>query len=232
MKHVLALAALGAAALPATADASSARFVAYVEGRQVTTWEMPRYQIGAADCQGTQFRTASGSETVTFRTKPARLRAYRPNPKAGVMLTYGAWGRFAAGKPHLAATGTITRAYSESLEWEPGPCGAPAPQPARFNDCGSERWTPEVRLSWVGKRVEVDADSSGIPFVNCELRSPTGVEQGDFTDTVSQRYPARDLFDRSQGLVEVLGRKTFTEQFDHGTTTTTVTWKLRLRRAR
>ena len=42
----------------------------------------------------------------------------------------------------------------------------------------------------------------------------------------------RDLFDRSQGLVEVLGRKTFSEPIEFGSTTTTISWKLRLRRAR
>ncbi len=58
-------------------------------------------------------------------------------------------------------------------------------------------------------------------------------QEGGYTE-IGQRYPVRDLFDRSQGLVEVLGRKTWTEKIarDHGTATTTTTFKLRLRRAR
>ncbi len=229
---VLACAAAGAGAIPAVADASSARFVAYVEGRQVTTWDMPRHQLGSADCKGALFSTAHGTETVTFRTKPARLLAYRPNPQAGVALLYGTWNRFAAGRAALQGAGTITRAHTETQEYEPGPCGAPPPAPPKPNDCGTQRWKPQVRLRWDGNTVSVDADEPKLRFALCTVHSASGVHDGDFTEGVGQRYPARDLFDRSQGLVEVLGRKTLREQLRFGTTTTTITWKLRLRRAR
>lgn len=228
----LAALALSAAAPPAAAEAaSSARFVASLEGRQVTSWEQPRYQFGTGDCKGTPYRAARGSETIAFRTSPARLLAYRPNPRAGVTVKYGTWSRFAAGRPWLNGTGSVDRAFTESLTYEAGPCGAPPPPAPRSDDCGTERWRPVVRLAWTRGRVEVDADGDGIPFLNCEIQSPPGVEEGDLTDGIGQRYPARDLFDPSQGLVEVLGRRTFTAKIEHGTTTTTVRWKLRLRRA-
>jgi hypothetical protein len=184
------------------------------------------------DCKGAQFSTASGSETVKFRTRSARLLAYRPNPKAGVALLYGTWNRFSPGKPHLTGTGTLTRAHMETLDYEPGPCGAPPPAPPSVTDCRTEPWNPEVRLRWTGNRVTVDADDPGLRFLECPVFSASGVLDEDFTEGVEQRYPVRDLFDRSQGLVEVLGRKTFNEPIEFGSTTTTITWKLRLRRAR
>jgi hypothetical protein len=233
MKRSLIIAALAAAALPAAADAKEARFVAYVEGKQLTTWQIPRHQDGVRDCKGAQFKAQSGSETVRFSTKPARLLAYKPNAGAGVTVKYGTWSRFAAGKPALKGAGPMTRAFTETVDHEPGPCGAPAPEEPGVTDCRADRWKPEVRLSWNGSRVSVDADEAQLRFVECTLFVPTGVYEQDFTGGVEQRYPARDLFDRSQGLVEVLGRKTFSGDLPFGgTTTTTITWKLRLRRAR
>lgn len=90
-----------------------------------------------------------------------------------------------------------------------------------------------MRVRWDGSTVYVEADEPKLRFHFCPVYSASGVFDGDFTDTVGRRYPARDLFDRSQGLVEVLGRKTFSEELQFGgSTTTTITWKLRLRRAR
>jgi hypothetical protein len=181
---------------------------------------------------GARFVTESGSETVKFSTKPARLLAYKPNPRAGVALLYGTWNRYSSGARWLKGTGKVTRAYTESVEYEPGPCGVRTPEPPPYRDCRTEAWNPDVGVRWEGNRVFVDANDFEIKFLECPLQSASGVLQEDFTEGVWQRYPVRDLFDRSQGLVEVLGSKTFTEELRFGSTTTKITWKLRLRRAR
>jgi len=227
MKTILIAAAVLALA-PATASAQSARFVGYVEGKQVTTWEIPRHQHGVRDCKGAAFLAERGSETVRFRTRPARIRADRIGGYPA--LKYGTWSRFAAGKPHLAATGTVTRTHDAVRDYEPGPCGAP-PQPAPpVYDCGKRRYAPEVRLQWRGHTAFVAAAQPDLAFLSCPLRAATGIIEGDFTE-IGERYPVRELFDRRQGLVVVLGKRTYSEQLDFGgVTTTTITWKLRLRR--
>ena len=107
-------------------------------------------------------------------------------------------------------------------------------------DCGTIDFDPDVTIGWKGNRVEIHADDLVVPidgtstdFENCPIEGPVEPHEGAWTN-ISQRYPVRDLFDRSQGLVEVLGLRTWTEKIrnDHGTATTTTTFKLRLRRAR
>jgi hypothetical protein len=70
-------------------------------------------------------------------------------------------------------------------------------------------------------------------YENCPLYHPSEADEGDFTTTTTtQRFPVKEVFDESQGLIVVVGRKTFTEEFPkvQATATTTVTWTLRLRR--
>ncbi len=85
----------------------------------------------------------------------------------------------------------------------------------------------------------VRADDLFIPldgsdeFKNCPLFTPDDADGGSFT-SIDQRFPARELFDRSKGLIVVVAKKTWTGKIaaDHGTATTTTRFTVRLRRAR
>jgi hypothetical protein len=242
MKRAVALAAVAVAALaPAgaaeAAPQKTARFVAYVSGKQVTTWNMPRYAT-YRDCQGQRYTEGEGREVVTFRSeKPTRLLVYK-NGAYGPFVRYGTWSRFGQSTAiGIQATGKADRTGRVVHSLEPSVChdaGDPTSEDTGPYDCGSRPYSPAVGLDWRGNRLTLATlDLFPEPFQNCPLNVPAGVDGQDITK-ISERYPARDLFDRSQGLVVVLGRQTFTGKFqsDHGTTTTTVTWKLRLRRAR
>lgn len=233
---VAAVGAAGACAPAASAAPLSAKFVAYAEGKQTTTWTMARHMTGG-DCKGTTYRSGSGTDTVTFKTKPTKVLVYRANPKAGLQVRYGTWDQYAqTSAPSMRAKNTVARHGAFHDELEVGECGPPsAPPEPRESDCATETRPAEVWLRWSGDRVEVEAD--GRPpaiFSDCPLYWADGVEDSDFTDHVSQRYPVRDVLDRSQGLVEVLGRKTWQEEqrYSHVKTSTTLRWKLRLRRVR
>jgi hypothetical protein len=232
----------GAAALAPAAGASpfepkEARFVAYVEGKQVTKWNQPRTS-GQAGCQGVRWREGGGEETIRFRTKPTRILVEKFG-RGAVHVKYGTWDRFEPPKlDGLEAKGKLTRTGRLVTGIEPGWCfgGGPTVTDSGPYDCGTIPWVgQEILLDWDGNRVKVQNSSEFVPlnFGNCPIRVGPEVDDGRFT-TVSQRYPVRDLFDRSQGLVEVLGRKTwtYTPRDKSVTTTTTASFRLRLRRAR
>jgi hypothetical protein len=229
------------AVAPAAAAPKPARFVAHIQGKQVTTWKEPRWK-GNSDCQGQRYQEGGGTETVRFKSKkPFRLTAVRLGRTVDVM--YGTWRKLDYSRSFgIPTPGTITRNASIVHSIEPGYCfgGGPTQSDTGPYDCRTLRrpdW--ETRLSWYGSRLEVEVLDTGsfLPggdrdwFDNCPMIVPFDADEGEIT-TISQRYPVRDLFDRSQGLVEVLGRKRFEyeDQFRHATTN--VTWKLRLRRVR
>jgi hypothetical protein len=242
MKRAAALVAAAVAALaPAgaaeAAPQKSAKFVAYVSGKQETTWNVPRYAT-YRDCQGQRYTEGEGRELVTFRSrKPMRILVYK-NGAYGPFVRYGTWSRFGGSlSTGIHTTGKAERTGRTVHSIEPSVChdaGDPTSEDTGPYDCGSRPFEPVVHLNWSGDRLELSTlDLFPEPFENCPLYVPAGVDQQDITK-IGQRYPARAVFDRSQGLVEVLGRKTFTAKIahDHGTATTTVTWKVRLRRAR
>lgn len=228
--------AVGALAPAAPAAPLSAKFIAYVEGKQTTTWTMARHMTGG-DCQGTTYRSGSGTDTVTFKTKPTKVLVFRANPKAGLQVRYGSFDQYSLDAPlSMKGTNTVARKGAYFDELEVGECGPPSdpPEPPK-SDCATEKRPAEVSFQWSGDRVSVAANGNPYAiFTRCPLYWADGVEESDFTDGVSQRYPVRDVLDRSQGLVEVLGRKTWTEeqQYSHVKTSTTLKWKLRLRRVR
>jgi hypothetical protein len=248
----LALVTMAAAALAAAAPAAEAqgryspqmaRFVAYLEAKQVTQWSFPRYRSGNGNCQGIPFREGKGEQTIRFRTKPLRLLVTRYG-NGPAHVTYGTWNRFkpstrfgldAGGK--LVRTGRILQIIEPDWCWG----GGPTVVDTGPYDCGERPFNPDVLIGWKGNRVRVDTDAPPNPlgpgqplFRQCPLTVPLSVLQEDWT-AVTQRYPLKDVFDRSQGLVEVLGRRTWTRDkivAGVGTATTTATFKLRLRRAR
>jgi hypothetical protein len=215
--------------------------VAYVEGKQVTTWNVPRYNT-YRDCQGQRWHEGKGTETVSFRTKPTRILVVKPPLATEPQVKVGTWSRFKVPKGYsIFGTGKVERTGQHIHGIDPAVChdaGDPTQTDTGPYDCGTRPFHPDVVIRWRAGRVEISADDLVRPlgpvgeFANCPIEAPIEPHTGAWTD-ISQRYPLRDVFDRSQGLVEVLGRKTWTENVvrDHGTATTTTTFKLRLRRA-
>lgn len=179
---------------------------------------------------------------MTFRSrKPFKVLATRAG--RAVMLSYGSWRAFGRSQLGIPTPGRVTRTGRFVTTIEPSWCfgGGPTETDTGPYDCRTlSRPGWHTRLDWRGKRMEVhvvnrtaltdpfdDEDS----FDSCPLIIAHGADEASIT-SISQAYPVRDLFDSSQGLVEVLGRKRFTyrDQFRHGTTT--VSWKVRLRRVR
>jgi hypothetical protein len=241
---VLVACLAGAAALAPAAEARvrEARFVAYVSGKQETTWKLPRTNT-YLNCQGQRWEEGEGSETVRFRSKPMRVLVYM-NGRYGPFVRYGTWSLNTVPKrTSLEGKGTITRTGRHTGGIEPGWCFSLPTTREDFGapyDCGTQKWEPDVQLRWERDKVTVSAAREFVPiqgtgFETCPLFRTAEAGLADFVD-VAQRYPRKDVFDPSQGLVEVLGRKTFSGQVGKhpvfGPGSTTVTWKLRLRRAR
>jgi hypothetical protein len=245
MKKALATAVLAAAALTpvgaaeAEAGFKTARFVAYVEGKQTTTWNVPRYPTGG-NCMGATFHESHGEEKIRWRTKPMKVLVFKAPRATSVQVRYGSWSIFSQrSEPGLTGTGTLVRSGSRLDTLDPGPChdaGDPTSDDHGPYDCGTQPYDPSVAIGWRSNRVRVEVANMIKPltdFVNCPVDGPLEPDEGEWTN-ISQRYPVKDVFDRSRGLIEVLGRKTWTEKIhrDHGTATTVTTFKLRLWRAR
>jgi hypothetical protein len=238
MAAVTAAAALAPAGAAGAAD--QARFVAYVEGKQVTTWDIPRHDT-YFNCQGQRWEEGGGREVVRFQIKPTRILVYRNRTGSSLQMKIGTWSLFKqrprfsiTGSGKLERTGRIVRGIDPSVCHD---ADDPTVEDTGPYDCGSRTLAPDVSIGWVGDRVHVDATDLlgpvGATFENCPVMGPVEPTEGGYTK-IGERYPVRDVFDRSQGLVEVLGRKTWTEKIaaGHGTATTTTTFKLRLRRAK
>jgi hypothetical protein len=183
-----------------------------------------------------------GKETARFRTKPMRVVVYTNNG-SGPFIRYGTWRTNApGGKTSLAGKGTIVRQGRITHGIEPGWCFAGGPtvrdEGAPY-DCRSTPWEPDVQLRWENGRLEVSAGEIFVPldgarFKSCPTFRPRPLGQEEFVD-LSQRYPLRDVFDRTQNLVEVRADRTYTGEVGRhpafGAGSTKVTWRVRLRRA-
>lgn len=242
----VAIALLATLATASAAEAApgikTARFVAYVEGKQTTKWNVPRWNT-YRDCQGQRWEQATGSETIRFRTKPMRLLAYKPPLATVPQLRYGGWSMFGEQRADaLAGSGKIVRDGKHQRGIEPSECfdgDEPTVTDTGPYDCGRRAFNPGVRLEWIGRRMTVRADDLVVPldgsgdYDNCPLMAADGPDEGSFT-AIDQRFPPRGLFNRSQGLIVVVGKKTWSGEVasGHGTSTTTTTFTVRLRRAR
>lgn len=223
------------------AKPQTARFVAYVEGKQVTDWKVPRYASGS-DCQGQRYTEGGGGETIRFATKPFKLLAYRLPGRTEPMLRFGTWDQFAQTDAFsVKATGTLKRTGKLEYSLDPGQChdaDDPTSSDSGPYDCGRAPFTGYTSFSWRGKRMTVhftgspkNDDGSTFTFDNCPIEGPLEPLEGTWNE-IDQEFAPRDLLDASLGLHEVLGRKQWTDKIhrDHGTATTTTTFKLRLRR--
>jgi hypothetical protein len=232
-----ALALLAPAAAAEAGSYKTARFVAYAQGTQVTKWKVPRYPMGG-DCQGNRFRESGGEETIRWRTKPMKILVEKPPAARYPNVKYGTWSQFdESPRPALQAKGRVYRAGFEHHIVEPGWCfgGGPTVTDTGPYDCGLRAYKPRIYLSWEKGKVTLSTlATNNVTYDNCPFGRGLGIIDGQWS-TTDQAYPLHDLFDRSQGLVEVLGEKTWTDQIgpgEIGVTSSTTKFKLRLRRAR
>lgn len=230
---VVCVAAALAPAGAAAAKPKTARFYVSAIGTQVIDYEEPQRNT-YRDCQGQRWTRAKGNEVMTFRSKRTKaLITYTGRGAPRVKL--GTWGRFAAGRYALTATGGIERAGEKVFGIEPSACFEPG-QPTETNtgpyDCRPMKLRYEVFVGWSDAIALGVNEKSGARYENCPVDAPDGVLEGSFTRIESEPFPARDLFDPKFRVHEILAAKDFEEKGAYARSTARVTWKIRFERQR
>lgn len=230
----LLVAAAAALLLPAaTAGAAPVeRFVAFFRVEQRTRWGEPELDT-TVGCDKVH-RERHGTDVTTLRTQPVRVR-FRRLPGGAAMLAFGSPKR---PQPGLEGTGTVRRTYVFESYRENGPC---TPRPGftigREDDVDADcdgRFRTLVRFADPGRsfrplfvRARLLELGSVLP---CDVEFPQGVKRP--LTGIEGTLSAARVFGRDEYVI-VRGRKTFRDTFEQGGgTTMTVTWTLRMRRAR
>lgn len=233
-RRPIALLAAAAALLApaATADAArTERFVAFFRVEQRTRWAEPTIDT-TVGCDRV-YRERHGSETVTLRTQPVRVRFTRL-PGGSVALAYGPLHRPQLG---LDGSGRAERTYLYKSHRTYGPC---TPQPGvtigrehdRDRSCDGD-FRSRVQFAGIRRRFEPVFQATNhhalIGLFDC------AVEHADTVDIpvtgIPGNLPAAQVFGAEEYVI-LRARKTFRKAFPSGgSTTTTVSWTLRMRRA-
>ena len=236
----LAVALLGCLAFASPASAavlkgtnSDAYFKATIKGVQTTTWtedHKPQFKCDSAS-QG------SGTERIKFAsTKPVTLRAFRLL-KGPVM-----WLRN-KDNADIPTKGTVQRNGTRTRDPVKPECavgdgdGTYTPPPS---DCGTKAFSSLfLRLSYDAlnkNRITLSsADTPKAPrFEQCPdggTTWPTILSSDDKKRTAGESLPLKDLYDKRQGKMIVLGKGTVKETSSWGVTSTSkISWTLTLTR--
>lgn len=241
---LIACACVAAAVAPATAPAAAkpaktktAKFLVSVQATQVTTWNEPQHDQ-YRDCQGQRWTRGGGEEVVAFRTKkPVRalitLASGRPPS-----VKLGTWKRLSPGSYFLPAIGRVERVGEKVYGIEPSVCFDDGPTEWNTGpyDCGQRSASFHAYLNWTTDRLGLNANAGigTIPrFENCPLYTASRVAEAGFTDeTLSDPFPAKDLFHPKFKVHEILGGQDFADASLYQTTSTKVRWKVRFQRVK
>jgi hypothetical protein len=248
------------AAAPASAsrfDLRFARFTAQFEGQRSVKWNEPRHQFGADDCYHRSYTYGSGDETWKLKSKPAKLM-FAQSPQSKLVVVHnGTWDPYAFADEHSfdRVPGIISRSANRVSGWDPGPCGGdPGLDPARDMKCGSRLPTQAIELDVdKGKLIpslSIDGSTAHAiaPYTDCEIQLPRLKppdatllpEVGWPTKEIAGRFSAAALFG-SRKTVTITGAKTWNDVLPANgagtnggtvTTSTAITWKLTLKRAK
>ncbi|HEY8582003.1 MAG TPA: hypothetical protein VIL49_03620 [Capillimicrobium sp.] len=231
-----------AAAAPASAAIQSpSKFVGTITATQTTTWEEPHHTTGI-DCFHRYWVEERGSETWRVKGQPTKVLISQVGTGPNVSMHYGNFNPHADSPFGLKAKVTRQRAWTKREGSDPGECGGIGTVlPAPDNDCGTRSWDGYVSITHengaitpgVGPSLSLTEDDG---FSDCSIELADEVSDELFAE-VPSKIPARDLLDTKQGLHILLGKETFTERLDLEfdgvrTSTTTVTWQLRLKRVK
>jgi hypothetical protein len=146
----LLIALCTAAAVPAGASASlkDKRFIANVTASQTITWNQPRV-FGTRTCFGTSWTEGNGKETLTFKSRPTPIVAYRSNKYVYFEYQTKTRGSYSDGIPGF---GRLDRSGEYRNGEDPGDCGGGEPTKSQGPyDCGAHDGMYEASLSDNGK---------------------------------------------------------------------------------
>lgn len=233
---IAAAVVLATTAAPAAATTKPQRFVASVTARQVSTWNEGPWDVPTSRCSRATGE-ARGQLTTVLRTAPLRVTALR----AGGSLAI-AYGSLRHPQHGFAAKGTVRGQYFSQSRFLPGAC-EPGPvlgsDQDRDESCeATPRWTVQLASQRPGTLTPLFLDAA--PDVTNELLSRcvvyTPQDASKPLTAIPARVSSRKIFDRDEEYVIVTGRRTFTQRqelsYAPREMTTTMTWKLRMRRAR
>ena len=232
-----------AVALPGAADAGvrTAKFTATFDATLKTTWSLPRHTT-PQDCYHVRWRHGTGSETWKIRSRGAGTKVTARSSNGPAVGWSTGWEL--GGTPvDFLAGGIIDRDSHLGEGWTPGPCGGePGVVEKPKQDCGSRLPSYEIALSQQGDRISAmplaaaTARNEKNTYDECFLPTATGVLAGTWPK-VEAKLAKSAVFGRSRTLT-AKGVKTWREpkHSASGTgtlsTTTKLTWTLKLRRAR
>lgn len=231
-----ALALLTAPAAQATKgqlNVKEARFKVTVKGTQTTTWSANH--PSTSRCVSAY--TGSGTEKVTFRSKRRVVAKAFALGRGPVLWTAG--GDVA----ELPMKGTVIRRGSMTFAPTPPDCAvgdgdSTGTPPA--SDCGTKK-IRSLRLLLAydyqrHDRITLSNGGQAEPrFEQCPSLGQgwtTILSRDDRKRTAGEELPRRDLFDRRQGKMIVLGRGKVTTNADGVSATTRIEWELTLVRRR
>jgi hypothetical protein len=211
---------------------SNARFKVTVKGVQTTTWTTDHKSAFRCDPAS----KGSGTEKVKFASsKVAVIRAFRVG-HGPVLFVRG------TGQPDLPTRGYVERHGTLTLAPSDPSCevgdGGGGSGPAA-SDCGRKKISSlPLRLQYDPLNAKRITLSNGtIPkspqFTTCpggRVGWTTILSRDDRHRTAGESLPARDVFDRHQGKMIVLGKGVVRSNSDGTVSTTKISWELTLTR--
>lgn len=123
-----------------------AKFLAYVSGKQTTTWKVPRHGVGSS-CQGQRYLEAGGTETVRFSSKPTKIIVWT-HRGYGPFVKYGTWKFLSESASGMATSGRVARTGTMKYTLDPGVCfdaGDPTTDDTGPYDCGEKTFASTAR---------------------------------------------------------------------------------------
>lgn len=209
---VAALATCGAAtAGPAQAIVQQKRayFTAKISGLQTTKWD---FKSGTyTDCNGTRQQVGNGTEVVRFESGGERV-TFDGFGNRTPTLRYDQWSRFPLADSPLGALSDVkvTRHAKYRTSWLKSGWCTPAPEPVLPDDCGQRKGIASIRFDpYSNRKIRVEmVDIHAMKrFDDCRVSSPSGIDDGVFTDSVG-KLSSKLIFGRQKKIV-VVGGKTY-----------------------
>lgn len=234
-RRIALLVVVAASVLAPAATAGAARterFVAFFRIQQRTTWAEPTTDT-TVGCDRV-YSERHGTESSTLRTKPARARFTRL-PGGSVAIAFGPLHRPVLG---LEGRGRAERAYVSKSFRTYGPC---TPRPGftvgREDDVDGScdaGFRSRVQFVGIGRRFEPIVRVTNPLELGVLL--PCDVEHADTVNwpvtSIAGNLPPGRIFGEEEYVI-LKARERFRRAFQTGGSTTThVSWTLRMRRAR
>jgi hypothetical protein len=229
------LAALAAAAAPATASARTARFWATATGHQAITWDLIDHPTGG-DCFHTRTQHGGGEELYAFKANKTKVRV--TSRGSLVFLQVGTWDPSPNPLAVMTAFSHVSRDGEIVNKVTPGPCGGTSSEETTGPyDCGTHTGREAVSLQ-INSRRRILLGLASHPhgnapagFNRCPISTPSEVSAGDFTPIQSK--PVKGLFNPKRKRIAVQA----VEEYEGKTglydpSGARVQWKLTMTRAK